>query len=84
MVVRVTGADSEGGDMKKNMGTADRTIRTILALVVGVLYFTGTIGGTLGLVLLVFAVVFVATSAVGFCPSYVPLKLSTRKEPPAA
>jgi len=69
--------------MKQNMGTVDRTVRTILALTFGVLYFTGTVGGTLGLVLLVFAVVFLATSFVGFCPAYVPFKISTRKDTPA-
>ncbi|MFN4763642.1 DUF2892 domain-containing protein [Gillisia sp. Q332] len=56
--------------MKKNMGIADRIIRVIIAAVVGVLYFTGTISGTLGIVLLVLAVVFVLTSLISFCPLY--------------
>ncbi len=65
--------------MKKNMGTVDRTIRTLLALGVGVLYYMGKIGGTLAIVLGVFAVVFLLTSFVAWCPLYMPLKLSTRK-----
>ncbi len=65
--------------MKKNMGTADRLIRTLIAVIVGALYFTGRIHGVLGIVLLVVAVVFLATSFVGHCPAYVPLGLSTRK-----
>ena len=65
--------------MKKNMGTIDRTVRTLAAVGVGVLYLTGKIGGTLALVLGAFAVVFLLTSFVGWCPLYNPLGLSTRK-----
>jgi len=63
--------------MKKNMGTADRVIRFIIAAVIGVLYYTGTISGTLGIVLLVLAAVFVLTSFISFCPLYAPFGLST-------
>jgi len=65
--------------LQKNMGTVDRALRTLLALLVAVLYFTGRIGGTLALVLGVLAVVFLLTSFVGWCPLYSPLRLSTRK-----
>ena len=64
--------------MTKNMGTLDRVIRTVLAVVIGGLYVTGRIGGTLAIVLLVFAVMFVLTSAVGVCPGYLPFHFSTR------
>ena len=63
--------------MKKNMGSADRIIRFILAAIIAVLYFTGTIGGTLGIVLLILAGVFVITSFVSFCPLYAPFGIST-------
>jgi len=63
--------------MKKNMGTADRIIRVIIAAIVGVLYFTGTISGTLGIVLLVIACVFVLTSLISFCPLYAPFGIKT-------
>ncbi|MCE2611732.1 DUF2892 domain-containing protein [Flavobacteriaceae bacterium D16] len=63
--------------MKKNMGSADRIIRTIIAVVVGALYFTDIIAGTLGLVLLILAVVFLLTSLVSFCPLYAPFGIST-------
>jgi hypothetical protein len=56
--------------MKKNMGSLDRIIRTALALIVGVLYFNGTLVGTLGIVLLVFATIFLLTSFISFCPLY--------------
>lgn len=63
--------------MKKNMGTADRTIRTILAVIFAVLYFTNVITGTLGIVLMVLAAVFLLTSFISFCPLYAPFGLKT-------
>jgi hypothetical protein len=63
--------------MKKNMGTADRVIRLIIAAIVGVLFFTDTISGTLGIVLLAFAGIFVLTSLISFCPLYAPFGIST-------
>jgi hypothetical protein len=65
--------------MKKNMGTADRIVRTIIAAVVAILYFTNVITGTLGIVLLILAVVFLATSLISFCPLYAPFGISTCK-----
>ena len=56
--------------MKKNMGSADKVIRILLAAVFAVLYFTGTVSGTLGYVLLGLGGVFVLTSVVSFCPLY--------------
>jgi hypothetical protein len=66
--------------MKKNMGTIDRTIRFLLALTVVTLYFTGAISGVAAAILGVFALIFVITSFIGFCPLYAPFKLSTRKQ----
>lgn len=63
--------------MKKNMGNTDRIIRFLLAAVVAVLYFTNIITGTLGIVLLVLACVFVITSLVSFCPLYALVGLNT-------
>jgi hypothetical protein len=65
--------------MKKNMGNADRIIRVIIAALVAVLYFTNVITGTLGIVLLVLAGVFVLTSLVSFCPLYAPFGIRTCK-----
>jgi K+-transporting ATPase A subunit len=67
--------------MPKNMGTVDRTIRVIIALLIAAAYFTGRISGTLAIVLGVFAIVFLLTSIVGWCPSYMPFRISTRKPP---
>lgn len=63
--------------MKKNMGNADRIIRLLLAVVVAVLYFTNVITGTLGIVLLVVAGVFVLTSLMSFCPLYALIGVNT-------
>ena len=67
--------------MTKNMGTADRAIRTVLALAIAVLYFTGKITGTLAIVLGILAIAFLVSSLVAWCPSYPLLGLSTRKPP---
>lgn len=68
--------------MKSNMGSADKIIRYLLAILFAALYFTETITGTWGIVLLVLAVIFVVTSLINFCPLYLPFGLSTRKEAP--
>ena len=65
--------------MNKNMGNTDRVIRAIAAVILAVLYFTGMVTGTLGIVLLVIAGILLATSVVGLCPLYMPFKFSTRK-----
>lgn len=66
--------------MKRNMSNVDRIIRVIAAIVIAYLYFTGIVTGTLGIVLLVLAGVFVLTSLVAFCPLYTLFKFSTYKK----
>ncbi len=66
--------------MKKNMGKLDKTIRILVALTIGILYFANVISGTLAVVLGVFALIFVATSFVSFCPLYAPFGISTCKK----
>lgn len=63
--------------MKKNMGNADRIIRVLAAAAIGVLYYANILTGTLGIVLLVLAGVFLLTSVVGYCPLYKPFGIST-------
>lgn len=65
--------------MTINMGSADRIIRPLLAVVFVVLYFTGIVTGTLGIILLVLAAVFLLTSIVGICPLYSLLGVNTCK-----
>lgn len=64
--------------MSKNMGTTDKIIRIIIAIVIALLYFTGKITGTLAIVLGILAIIFVLTSIVGFCPLYALFGISTR------
>ncbi len=64
--------------MTKNLGTPDRIVRLLLAVAVGVLMLTGTISGTLAVVLGVLAAVFLLTGAAAFCPLYALLRISSR------
>jgi len=66
--------------MKKNMGSMDKGIRILLAVIIAILYFTNEITGVAAMVLGIFAVVFLLTSLVSFCPLYGPFKLSTLKK----
>ena len=63
--------------MKTNMGIIDRVIRIVVALVFVGLYFASVVSGTLAIVLLVLAGVFILTSLIGFCPLYWPLGIHT-------
>ena len=66
--------------MTKNIGSADRIIRTLLAIVFGILILTGQVEGTLAIILGIIAVVLLLTSAVSVCPLYMLLKTSTAKQ----
>ena len=62
------------------MGTVDKVIRILVAVIILVLYFTHVITGTLAVILLILAGVFVVTSLIGTCPLYLPFGFSTRKK----
>ena len=66
--------------MKKNMGTVDKVIRILIAVIIVSLYFTNVISGVLGIVLLILSAVFVVTSIISICPLYMIFGLSTRKK----
>jgi Protein of unknown function (DUF2892) len=66
--------------MKKNMGKLDRALRVIVAIVFGVLYFTGKVEGAMGMTMLALGVVFLLTNLVSFCPLYVPLGMDTTEK----
>lgn len=65
--------------MKKNMGSLDKSVRVIIAVVVAMLYFTGQISGTVASILGILAIIFILTSLIGTCPLYLPFGLSTKK-----
>jgi hypothetical protein len=66
--------------MKANVGTVDKIIRIALAVLVAILYFTNVISGTLGIILLVLAGVFVLTSLISFCPIWAIFGVNTCKK----
>ena len=66
--------------MKKNMGTIDRAVRFLVAVLIAILYFTDQISGIAAILLGLFAVVFLITSFMSSCPLYLPLKISTIKK----
>jgi len=66
--------------MTKNMGSVDKIIRLIVAALFIVLYFTGTVTGTVGIILLIIASVFILTSLISSCPLYLPFGLKTTCE----
>ncbi|MFH6769768.1 DUF2892 domain-containing protein [Gaetbulibacter aquiaggeris] len=66
--------------MKKNMGSTDKGIRIVMALVIAALYYFKVVEGTLAYVLMAFALVFLLTSFISFCPLYLPFGLNTCKK----
>jgi len=66
--------------MTKNMGRLDRTIRLVVALAFLVLVIAGVVHGVVAGILIALAVILVLTTLIGFCPLYVPLKASTKKD----
>ena len=66
--------------MKANIGSIDRIIRILIAVVIVALKLTDVISGTTAIILLILAGVFVLTSIISFCPLYLPFKISTKKK----
>jgi hypothetical protein len=65
--------------MKRNMGNADKGIRVVIALIVALLYYNDTIGGTLAYVLMGISIILLVTSLINFCPLYKILGVNTCK-----
>jgi hypothetical protein len=66
--------------MKKNMGSADRIIRWLIAVIFVILYLTKVITGFWGIIMLLVALMFVVTSIFSFCPLYLPFGINTCKK----
>lgn len=66
--------------MKPNMGNLDRIIRLMAAATIAVLYFTNFISGTVALILLIVAIIFMVTSFISFCPLYYPFGINAQKK----
>lgn len=65
--------------MKQNKGVADKFIRLVVVAIIAILYFAGQITGTAAIILGIIAVAFLVTSLIGWCPTYVPFGISTKK-----
>jgi len=63
--------------MKTNVGIIDRVLRSVVAVAIIGLYSTNIVAGTLGIVLIVLAIVFLLTAFLGFCPLYLPFGINT-------
>lgn len=68
--------------MKRNMGSADRGVRLVIAAVVAFLFITGRVDGIVAMILAVVAGIFLLTSLVGNCPLYSVVGVSTCKTEP--
>lgn len=62
-----------------NQASWDRVVRIILGIILLVLYFTGTVSGTWGIVLMVIGFIALLTGIIGICPAYLLLKMRTNK-----
>lgn len=62
------------------MGTIDKVIRIVVAVIIGILYFTNVITGTLGIILMILGGIFIFTSLISFCPLYLPFGIKTTKK----
>lgn len=64
-------------NIPKNMGTTDRVLRTLIALLFLSLFFNHSITGVAGISLAVLSIVFLLTSLAGSCPLYMPFNIHT-------
>lgn len=64
--------------MKTNVGTLDKTIRIIAAILVAILVYTNVLNGAPAIILSVLAIVLVLTSMVSVCPLYLAMGINTK------
>jgi Inner membrane protein YgaP-like, transmembrane domain len=79
-----TALHDPGDDMTKNLSGLDRSLRFLIAVGIGLLWYRGVISGTVAIVLGIVAIVFVLTSLVGWCPIYATFHMSTRRVAPGS
>ena len=65
--------------MEKNMGSTDKGIRVLIAIVIALLYYFNVIEGTLAYILMGLAIVLLITSFINFCPLYTLFGVNTCK-----
>lgn len=65
--------------IRRNVGTPDRLIRIVLAIIFITAYNLNFITGTFGMILGIVGVVLLTTGFTGLCLSYYPFGINTRK-----
>ena len=65
--------------MKKNVGSIDKVVRILLALVAAILGFKGGFSDIVSYILFAVAIILLVVSLIGFCPLYPLLGISTCK-----
>jgi hypothetical protein len=63
--------------MTKNIGSADKIMRLLVAIVCTALYVTHTVSGIFGTILLIAGGVLLTTSFINFCPFYAVFGINT-------
>ncbi|MEP0006344.1 MAG: DUF2892 domain-containing protein [Balneola sp.] len=63
--------------MKKNIGSADKIVRLLLAVAGIGIYFTDTVTGTWGLVILIVGLILGLTALINFCPIWATFGVKT-------
>ncbi len=66
--------------MIQNVGSTDRIIRLILAIVMTGLFLGKLVNDTVGIILVLLSVMFLVTGMVKFCPIYLPFKINTNRK----
>ncbi|MEO8147811.1 MAG: DUF2892 domain-containing protein [Bacteroidia bacterium] len=66
--------------MKKNIGSIDRILRILIAVVIAALYFTNQVSGTAAIILMILAGILILTSFISLCPLYLLFGISTAKK----
>lgn len=65
--------------MKANVGSIDKLVRLLLAIVLILLFYFEVLSGSWGIISLIGALVLTVTSLINFCPIYSMFKMNTAK-----
>lgn len=63
--------------MKKNVGVFDKAFRIVAAIIIALLYYFEVITGTVGIVLIVVAIIALLTGLLNFCGLYALFGMNT-------
>lgn len=66
--------------MKTNIGSLDKVVRLLAAVVLVILFYANVLKGIIGIVALVVALTLTVTCFIGICPFYSLLKIDTKSK----